>query len=228
MRTKLLSLAAVFGLLALAVPASLVAEEDGHSPAEHSAEEGEKPHSADGENGHDEEHGHDEEEAGVSMTPAADLALWSVVVFVVLLAVLWKSAWGPIVDGLDTRESNIRGDIAAAQADRQKAAQERADIEARLKSVEDEIREMRSEARAAADKMKQEAVTAGKEEAAALVEKAKGEIEQDRRQAQEQLKNELVDKIVFAAEQIVGRKMNDGDEQRLADEALVQFADAVN
>lgn len=176
-----------------------------------------------GEKDHDDEHAKD----GPQLIPAADLALWSLVTFVVLFAVLAKFAWPAISSGLDTREERIRDDIAKAEQDRVRAAALLAEHEERLKSVEAEIRDMRSEARAAAEQMKSDAVTAGKEEAAALVEKARGEIEQDRRRAEDELKRELADKVVAAAEAVIGRKMNDGDEQRLADEALQQFAGSV-
>lgn len=191
-----------------------------HPKDEATADKGEKPH---------DDHGNGEGEAdGISLVPSADLALWSVVVFLVLLFVLRASAWGPIVNGLDARESRIRTDIAQAEADRAKAAQLLAEHEQRLKSVEEEIRGLRAEARSQAEQMKQDAVAAGKEEAAALVEKAKGDIEQSQRQAADELQRQIAEKIVFAAEKLIGRKMNDGDEQRLADEALVQFAEAVN
>ena len=44
-----------------------------------------------------------------------DLAIWTFVVFVVLLAILWKFAWGPIVAGLEKREQGIAEHIAAAE-----------------------------------------------------------------------------------------------------------------
>lgn len=193
----------------------LLAEAD-HPPEDSEGKEGDEKKG-------DDEHAGD----GPQLIPAADLALWSVVTFVVLLAVLGKFAWGPIVTGLDTRESRIREDIAKAEQARAQSERLLAEHEQRLKSVEAEIREMRSEARAQADQMKSDAVTAGKEEAAALVEKAKGEIEQDRRRAEDELKRELAAKVVAAAEAVIGRKMNEGDEQRLADEALQQFAGSV-
>jgi len=52
-----------------------------------------------------------------------DLALWTGVVFVLLFAILWKFAWGPIREGLDKREQGIADQIAQAEAANQRSGQ---------------------------------------------------------------------------------------------------------
>ncbi|HEX6985525.1 MAG TPA: ATP synthase F0 subunit B, partial [Planctomycetaceae bacterium] len=54
---------------------------------------------------------------------AADLSLWSAVVFLIFLAVLTKLAWKPLTQGLDARERRIRDDLGAAEQARLKAEQ---------------------------------------------------------------------------------------------------------
>ena len=62
----------------------------------------------------------------------SDLALWTAVVFVVLLAVLWKFAWKPIAEGLDKREQHIADQIAEAERNNQDARQLLADYQQKL------------------------------------------------------------------------------------------------
>ena len=59
-----------------------------------------------------------------------DLAIWTLLVFVVLLAVLWKFAWGPIVAGLEKREQAIADNIAAAKRQHEEAKRLVAEYEA--------------------------------------------------------------------------------------------------
>ena len=67
---------------------------------------------------------------------------WTAVVFLLLLAVLWKYAWRPIAEGLDKREKRIADDIAAAEQANEEARQLLAQHRARLDGAEAEVREM--------------------------------------------------------------------------------------
>ncbi len=70
----------------------------------------------------------------------SDLALWTAVVFLALLAVLWKFAWKPIAEGLDKREQNVAGQIAEAEAANQKAKDILADYQQNLAAAEEQVR----------------------------------------------------------------------------------------
>ena len=76
-----------------------------------------------------------------------DLAIWTFLVFLVLLAVLWKFAWGPIAAALDLREQKIADNIAAAEQCNEEAKKLLADYEAKLAAARDEVRGILDEAR---------------------------------------------------------------------------------
>src|SRR5262245_29807260 len=76
-----------------------------------------------------------------------DLAVWTFVVFFVLLAVLAKFAWGPITEALDKRERHIAENIAAAQRAQDDARNMLAGYERKLAGAADEVRAMLEEAR---------------------------------------------------------------------------------
>ena len=79
-------------------------------------------------------------------------AIWTAVVFVLLLVVLQKFAWRPIADGLDNREKRIADDIAAAERSNQEAKQLLVQYQERLAGAEGEIREMIERGRREAEK----------------------------------------------------------------------------
>jgi hypothetical protein len=76
-----------------------------------------------------------------------DLALWTLITFVVFLIVLKKFAWSPLIAGLDRRESGVLDNIAAAEAARLKAEKMLAEHAAKLDKVQDEVREIVAVAR---------------------------------------------------------------------------------
>ena len=101
-------------------------------------------------------------ESGVNTDPSIinpELSVYTFVVFLVLLAVLWRFAWGPISKGLEKRESGIRQNIAAAEEARLKAEQMLAEHAARLDKVQDEVREIVAEVRRDAEHVKREIVS---------------------------------------------------------------------
>ncbi len=81
----------------------------------------------------------------------ADLALWTAVVFLVLLAVLWKYAWGPIVQALKNRERAIADEIAQAQRQQQEAQELLAQYRNKLAHTDEEVQRMLEEARRQAE-----------------------------------------------------------------------------
>ena len=96
-----------------------------------------------------------------------DLALWTAVVFLVLVAVLWKFAWGPLSAALDRREKGVADQIAEAEAANQKAKEILADYEKKLVAAKDDVRGILDQGRRDAEKLGRELLDKAKEEASA-------------------------------------------------------------
>jgi F-type H+-transporting ATPase subunit b len=158
------------------------------------------------------------------ITWQTDLALWSLIVFVIFVAVLKKFAWQPLIMGLDRRESKIRHDIEAAESARVKSEQMLAEHASRMEKVEDEIREILAQARRDAENTRDERLAAADREVDEKLKRAVEEIELVRDKALQDLFAHMANTVAQATEHVLGRTLSDGDQDRLVDEALAGFA----
>lgn len=164
---------------------------------------------------------------GVSNDPAefkSDLAIFTFLVFLLLLGLLYKFAWGPVTEGLERREASIHDNIAAAEAARIKAEKMLAEHATRLDKVQDEVREILAEARRDAEHTKNDIVAAAQKEAEASRLRAVHDIERARDQAMDELFNHMARSVSQATEQVIGRALTGADNDRLIEEALSTFA----
>jgi len=149
------SLAWSMALLLVSPPAIRAADvhaEAGHGAAEHGDDHG---HGHGPEIGHNPPAGYTKEAFESPAWFQTDLALWSFAVFVLLMLLLTKFAWKPIMEGLDKREQGIAETIAATQRANEDAKQMLASYERRLAEASDEVRGMLEEARRDAEATKQ-------------------------------------------------------------------------
>lgn len=153
-----------------------------------------------------------------------DLAVWTLITFVVFLFVLKKFAWGPLVEGLDRREAGVLDNIAAAEAARLKAEKLLAEHAAKLDKVQDEVREIVAEARRDAEYTKSDIIATAQKEAEATRQRAVQDIERARDQAMDELFAHMGRSVREATEQVIGRALTGADNDRLIEEALSGFA----
>ena len=162
---------------------------------------------------------------GAPLDFKADLALWTLVVFVVFVLVLKKTAWTPLLEGLDRREDKIRADIEDAEKARRESERMLAEHAAKLEQVQDEVHEILAEARRGAEHTRQELVEAAQQEAEATRQRAIEEIGRARDAALTEMFDRSADIVAVATEQVLGRALSPEDQSRLIDEALSQFAE---
>jgi F-type H+-transporting ATPase subunit b len=162
-------------------------------------------------------------EEGVPLNFQRDLALWSLVVFVIFVALLGRFAWRPLITALDKREARIRDDIAAAEAARVKAEEMLAEHAKTLAKVQDEVRALLAEGRRDAEHAKQEIVSEAQKEAENAKQRALHEIGRARDAALKDLFDVMASQVAQATEHVLGRSVTGADQDRLIDEALAQF-----
>lgn len=162
---------------------------------------------------------------GAPLDFKADLALWTLVVFVIFVLVLKKAAWKPLLEGLDRREDKIRADIEDAEKARRESERMLAEHAAKLEQVQEEVREILAEARRDAEHTRQELVEAAGQEAEATRRRAIEEIGRARDAALTEMFDRSADIVAAATEHVLGRALSSEDQSRLIDEALSQFAE---
>lgn len=163
-------------------------------------------------------------ENGPPMSFKADLALWSLIVFVLFLFILKKFAWLPMIEGLDKRESGIRKAISDAEDARRKSQALLAEYEQKLKVAEQTVQGMVAEAQRDAERTRQDMIATAKREVEAVRDRAKDDIRQAKDTALSEVFTQMNSQIVRATEHVLGRSMQDGDQDRLVGEALAQVS----
>jgi F-type H+-transporting ATPase subunit b len=151
------------------------------------------------------------------LTPAFGTVVWSTIAFLVVLFLLRKMAWGPILTALKEREESIATALNEADKARSEMSALQADNERLLQEARAERDGMLREAREMADKLVADAKGKAKEEAAREAESAREVIATERKAAVAELKSEVAKLSVSIAEQLIRAELADAGKQ----EALV-------
>jgi len=214
-------------LVAFATAASRTMAEE-HAPA---SAEGKTAQAADAHgDAHGGEHAHDHIGAG-NPGPGlskpeeikSDLAFFTFVVFLVLLAILWKFAWGPIIEALERREKMVADHIAQAELNHAEAKRLLVAYEHKLDAAAGEVRELMEEARRDAEKTKQSILAEAKAGAEAERLRALRDIDSATDAALESLSKRSADLAVDLAGKILQAQLSPADHAKLISEAMAKF-----
>ena len=169
--------------------------------------------------------------AGVSTaefeSPASlsrDLAVWSFVVFLGLLALLTKFAWKPIMEGLEKREEGIARQIAETKAANEEAKRMLASYERRLAEASEEVRGMLDEARRDAEATKQAIVAEARKASEDERNRAKHEIQLAKDDALSQIAEKAGHLAVEVAGKFLRDKLGADDQARLVRESVATLS----
>ncbi|GBD36291.1 ATP synthase subunit b [bacterium HR36] len=152
-----------------------------------------------------------------------DLAVWSLVVFLLLLVVLRKLAWQPMLEGLRRREEHIRRALQEAEQARAEAQRIREQLQQEMQRVGEKVREILDEARRDAERTAEEIRGRGLAEVQAERERLLRELARARDQALQQLWQESVRLAVLISQKTLRRSLSEEDHRRLLDEALAEL-----
>lgn len=154
----------------------------------------------------------------------SSLVFWEIVSFAVLLFILWKYAFPPILETLETRERKIRESLEQAERHRTEAERRLQEYEAKLSAAGKEAEALLNQAKERAQRLQEENEQRLLADAERIKEDAAREIEQARRKAVQDIRNQTTELALLVAEKIVERSLTDADHRRLADEALQAVA----
>jgi F-type H+-transporting ATPase subunit b len=143
-----------------------------------------------------------------------------VINFLILLVVLYKFVYKPLLGTLEARSTAIKQQLAEAQAAREAAQRQLAEFEAKLVASQAEAQAARDRALREAAELRERLTAEARREASKLVENARAEIEQDVRRARAELRREVAGLAVTIAERLIQKNVQAEDQERLVQEAL--------
>lgn len=147
-------------------------------------------------------------------------AIWTLIIFGLVVFVLGKFAWGPILNTLQTRESFIREALEKAKHDREAAEARLKEYEAKLAASRAEATAIVEEGRRDADVVKRRIEATAKEEADKMIERAKREIHIATDTATKELYTLSAKLATQLAARVIGRELTPQDHERLISEAI--------
>jgi F-type H+-transporting ATPase subunit b len=168
------------------------------------------------------EHGATEEEGGGSflVSPELGLMIWTVVLFLLDMYFLKRTAFPKIGEALEKRANAIRENIEASEHQREEADKLLAEYRERLKEAREQADDIVARARKSSEAAVAEATNEGKAKREELVAAARKDIETETRRSLETIRKEVADLTVLATEKITRKALDSDDQRRLVEEAL--------
>jgi F-type H+-transporting ATPase subunit b len=164
-----------------------------------------------------------EEHASGPLTVEGGLMLWTIVVFLLLLAVLKKFAWPAVLGAVEAREKALEEQLAEAQRNRTEAAALLAEHKKLVADARSQAHAVLAETRALAEKERGLALEKTKEEQAELLARARREIAGERDRAVADLRREAVDLSLAAASKLIGERLDSETDRKLVTEYLASL-----
>ena len=156
------------------------------------------------------------------VTPGIGLIFWTTLVFLVLLALLTKYAWKPILKAVKERESKIEEALEAAEKARVDMAKLKSQNEDLRKEALAERDALLKEAREMKEKMLAEAKSVAKSEGDKIIEAARETIKHEKMAAVTEIKNQVATLSIEIAEKIVKQSLSSDDKQKTLVDNLVE------
>jgi F-type H+-transporting ATPase subunit b len=153
------------------------------------------------------------------LNPDTGLMVWTITTFLVLVFVLGKFAWKPMVQTLNDREAGIRKAIDDAQAARSAAEQLKAQYEKELAQGQEKVQALLARTAADAQKIRETLLKDAEAEAQRLAAASRAQIEEEKNRVMRDLRKEVAHLSVLAAEKLVRHTVN----PKVQDEILQDF-----
>ncbi len=150
-------------------------------------------------------------------------SFWTLVIFLILLFVLVRYAFPPILGYAEARERRIQESLDEARKEREEAAALLEQQRQELAEARQQVQQLIGEGRQSAEKVRQEMLRQAREEQESLLERARSDIEREREKAIESLRREAVDLALAAASKLVHERLDAEDDRRLVRDYLARL-----
>jgi len=157
------------------------------------------------------------------ITPHIGLIFWTLVTFIVLLVLLRRFAWGPIITAMNAREEGIRGDLERARTEREESQRLLDEHRALLAQARKERADAVEAGRQDAERLKAGILDEARKQREQLVKQADTQIQAGLRQARLELKGAAVDLAIQAAAKLLGKNLDDATQRRLVEDYIADL-----
>lgn len=151
-------------------------------------------------------------------------AIWTLVIFIVLILVLGKFAWGPMLGALQQRENFIRHSLEQAKDDRESAEKLLNEYTVKLGEASAEAKKILEDGRGAGEKIRMRMEDEARQESEKIIDRARREIEMAKQSAIKDLYAESAQLATELASRIVKRELTASDHERMIAESLDELA----
>ena len=154
--------------------------------------------------------------------PDPGLFIWTIITFLVLLGLLAKFAWKPLLQALEGRQEAIRKSLDDAQLAKQELERLHQESAQVIRQARVEAESIITQSRADAGRLREEMKQKAKAEADGIVKNAERQIQLETTRALQQIRHEAVDLSVMIASKLLQRNLSKEDNEKLIAEALNQ------
>jgi len=149
-----------------------------------------------------------------------DVLITQIVGFLIVLWILKRYAWKPVLGMLEARRQRIADEIANSERLRKEAEGIKAELENQLRTIENQARQRIQEAVAEGQKVAEEIRTTAQREARMIQERAQNNIELELKKARVEFRNEMVTLALGAAERLLQERLDPKEHGRIVERFL--------
>jgi F-type H+-transporting ATPase subunit b len=154
---------------------------------------------------------------------AMDLAIWTIVVFLILLAILWRYAWGPLLQGLEKREHDIHSAHEEARKAKEEAQALRQKLQEEAQSAQAEVRKLIEQARRDGERLHAEMTAKAQADIQNERERLQREVATMRDQAEQHLFAQAAQLATLVSAKFLRRQISPDEHRHLVDDAVAEI-----
>ncbi|NQV15912.1 F0F1 ATP synthase subunit B [bacterium] len=151
------------------------------------------------------------------------LMIWTWITFIIVLVILGTKAWKPMIKALEDREHYIRESLEEAAAARKEADKIALEYEEMVARARHEAQQIVAAGKETAERMKTEILNEAQDKSAGILKQAEAQITAEREKAISEIRNQIVDISIAAAEKIIDKSLTRADNERLIEDALKEY-----
>lgn len=152
--------------------------------------------------------------------------VWAIINFLILVAILNKFLYGPIVKILDDRKNEVVNNLDQAETAKTEAEKLKEEYVEQIKKAKLEAQEIINKANKLGEETKNEIISEARDEAAKVSAKAQAQIQREKSKALAELRDEVASLAILAAEKVVAKSLNNQDHEKMVHEFVKEVGEA--